>query len=166
MPEAELSLLFLRPLNRLKIRYIVSGSVASILYGEPRFTNDLDLVVVLQPDDIRRLIEAFPAPDFHVPPEETIATEMERTQKGQFNLIHSGTGFKADFYTAGRDEFNAWAFRNARKMDFMDEVVMVAPRNVSLSASWNLSGKAVRKNICATSAPCLRCPASKSTGRI
>ena len=34
MPEPELSLLFLRPLNRIGGRYIVSGSVASILYGE------------------------------------------------------------------------------------------------------------------------------------
>ena len=36
MPEAELALLFLRPLHRLGLRYVVSGSVASILYGEPR----------------------------------------------------------------------------------------------------------------------------------
>ena len=62
MPEAELSLVFLRPLNRLGLRYIVSGGVASILYGEPRFTNDVDLVVFLRHEDIRRLAEAFPAP--------------------------------------------------------------------------------------------------------
>lgn len=120
-------MLFLRPLNRLQIRYIVSGSVASILYGEPRFTNDLDLVVFLRPDDIRRLIVAFPVPDFYVPLEATIAAEIARTHKGQFNLIHTGTGFKADFYTTGQDEFNAWAFRNARKMEFNGEVVIVAP---------------------------------------
>jgi hypothetical protein len=41
MPEAELSLVFLQPLNKLGLRYIVSGGVASILYGEPRFTNDV-----------------------------------------------------------------------------------------------------------------------------
>jgi len=38
MPEPELALLFIRPLNRLGIRYLVSGSVAAILYGEPRLT--------------------------------------------------------------------------------------------------------------------------------
>jgi hypothetical protein len=127
MPETELSLLFLSPLNRMGIRYIVSGSIASILYGEPRFTNDLDLVVFLRHDDIQRLVKAFPAPDFYVPPVEVIAVEVARELKGQFNVIHSGTGFKADFYTTGRDEFNAWAFRNARKMDFMGELVTVAP---------------------------------------
>jgi hypothetical protein len=40
MPEPELSLLFVRPLNQIGARYIICGSVASILYGEPRLTND------------------------------------------------------------------------------------------------------------------------------
>ena len=127
MPEAELSLIFLCPLNQLGVRYIVSGSVASILDGEPRFTNDLDLVVFLRPDDIRRLIEAFPSPDFFVPAEEIIAAGIARPQRGLFNVIHVTTGFKADIYTTGRDEFNAWAFRHARKMDFKGEAIAVAP---------------------------------------
>jgi hypothetical protein len=42
MPEAELFLLFIRPLNRAGIRYVIGGSVAAIFYGEPRFTNDVD----------------------------------------------------------------------------------------------------------------------------
>src|SRR6185295_8257834 len=103
MPEAELSLVFLRPLNRLGLRYIVSGSVAAILYGEPRFTNDVDLVLFLRHEDIRRLAEAFPAPEFYVPPEEVIAAEIARPVKGQFNVLHVTTGFKADIYTTGRD---------------------------------------------------------------
>jgi hypothetical protein len=127
MPEAELSLMFLRPLNQLGLRYIVSGSIAAILYGEPRFTNDLDVVVFLRHDDIRRLAEAFPSPDFYVPPAEVIATEITRPEKGLFNVIHVPTGFKADIYTTGRDEFNAWAFRHARKMDFKGEEISVAP---------------------------------------
>jgi hypothetical protein len=54
MPEPELSLLFVRPLNLIGARYIVSGSVASTLYGEPRLTNDVDFVVFLRGPDIRR----------------------------------------------------------------------------------------------------------------
>jgi hypothetical protein len=127
MPEAELSLLFLRPLNRLGVRYIVGGSIASILYGEPRFTNDLDVVVFLRQDDIQRLADAFPSPEFYVPPQEIISAEIARPQNGQFNVIHISTGFKADIYTTGRDDFNAWAFRHARKMDFKGETIVVAP---------------------------------------
>ena len=42
MPDPELSLLFLPPLNRLGVKYVISGSVAAILYGEPRLTHDVD----------------------------------------------------------------------------------------------------------------------------
>lgn len=45
MPEPELSLLFVRPLNQLGVRYLVSGSVAAILYGEPCLIHDGDFVV-------------------------------------------------------------------------------------------------------------------------
>ena len=127
MPEPELSLLFLRPLNQLGVRYIVGDSVAAMLYGEPRLTHDVDLVVFLRMEDIWRLREVFPAPAFYLPPDEVIAAEIGRPQKGQFNVIHSETGFKADFYTAGQDDFNAWAFRHARKMEFQGEPVSVAP---------------------------------------
>ncbi len=127
MPEPELSLLFVRPLNRIGARYIVSGSVASILYGEPRLTNDVDFVIFLHDSDIARLREAFPPPEFYVPPAEVIAAEIVRPTKGQFNVIHADTSFKADFYLAGRDELNAWAFRNSRKMEYRGEPIVVAP---------------------------------------
>jgi hypothetical protein len=127
MPEAELSLLFLRPLNKLGVRYIVGGSIASMLYGEPRFTNDVDVVVFLRNEDIPRLMEAFPSPEFYLPTAEIIAAEIARPQNGQFNALHVATGFKADMYTTGRDEFNAWAFRNARKMEYNGEIIVVAP---------------------------------------
>jgi hypothetical protein len=45
MPEPELFLLFVHPFNRVGLRYIVSGSVAAIFYGEPRLTHDVDFVV-------------------------------------------------------------------------------------------------------------------------
>jgi hypothetical protein len=127
MPEAELSLTFVRPLNWLGLRYIVSGGVAAILYGEPRFTNDVDVVLFLRYEDIPRLTEAFPSPQFYVPPAEVIAAELARPSKGQFNILHVDTGFKADIYTTGRDDFNAWAFRNSRMLEFKGETVRVAP---------------------------------------
>jgi hypothetical protein len=127
MPEAELSLLFVRPLNRLGVRYIVCGSVAAILYGEPRLTHDVDFVVFLRHEDVRRIEESFPSPSFYVPSTDVIAAEIARDQKGHFNVIHADTGFKADFYTSGRDELNAWGFRNARKLEYQHEPLVVAP---------------------------------------
>ena len=127
MPEPELSLLFVRPLNWLGVRYIVSGSVAAILYGEPRLTHDVDFVVFLRNEDVSRLREVFPPTDFYLPPSEVIQGELAREQRGHFNVIHTDTGFKADFYLAGREEFHAWAFRHARRMEYRGEPLIVAP---------------------------------------
>jgi hypothetical protein len=127
MPEAELSLLFVRPLNGLGIRYMVSGSVASTLYGEPRFTHDVDFVVFLQYKDIADLRRIFPSPEFYVPPTEVIAAEISRESKGQFNVLHADTAFKADFFTGGRDELQAWGFRHKRQMNYFVEPLITAP---------------------------------------
>lgn len=42
MQELNLFLIFTERLNKLKIPYIITGSVASIVYGEPRVTHDFD----------------------------------------------------------------------------------------------------------------------------
>jgi hypothetical protein len=127
MHEPELFLLFVRPLNRAGIRYVVSGSVAAIFYGEPRLTHDVDFVVFLNANDIQKLFEAFPEKDFYLPPKETILAETARSNNGHFNLIHRDTGFKADFYPTGRDELNASAFHGKREVEFEGEKIILAP---------------------------------------
>lgn len=127
MPEPELFLLFVRPLNRAGIRYIVTGSVAAIFYGEPRLTHDVDFVVFLNEGEVHRLAELFPAADFYLPPPEIILAETAREKRGHFNIIHLDTGFKADIYPPGRDELNAWAFRGKRRVTFENETVVIAP---------------------------------------
>lgn len=127
MPESELYLLFVRRFNGAGIRYIIGGSVAAIFYGEPRFTNDLDVVVFLNEADIRRLPEIFPPSDFYVPPAEAIMAEVGREGHGHFNIIHMDTSFKTDVYPTGRNEFNAWAFRNKRRIEFQGETLVLAP---------------------------------------
>lgn len=131
MPEPDLFLLFVRPLNRAGIRYVVGGSVAAIYYGEPRLTHDVDMIVFLNANDLRQLMDAFPVKDFYLPPPETMLAEIRRERAGHFNLIHRDTGFKADMYPTGRDELNAWAFRGQRGVEFEGEsVALAAPEYV------------------------------------
>src|SRR5438874_1464833 len=127
MPEPELFLLFVRPFNRAGIRYVVTGSVAAIFYGEPRLTHDVDFVVFLNRVDIQKLAELFPSPDFYLPPAETMATEAQREQRGHFNIIHIATGFKADLYPMGLDDANAWAFSGRRQVELAGETISLAP---------------------------------------
>lgn len=127
MSETDLFLLFVRPLNRAGIRYVIGGSVAAMFYGEPRFTRDVDMVVFLNESSIRQLPEIFPPADFYLPPSEVIAVEVARQERGQFNIIHLDTTFKADIYPTGRDDFNAWAFRNKRAVTYEGETLVLAP---------------------------------------
>jgi hypothetical protein len=127
MPEHRHTLIFTRRLKELGIRYMVSGSVASSLYGTPRLTMDVDLVAVLFRSHIVKLTEAFPHPEFYCPPAEVIAVEVAREQRGQFNVIHLPTNFKADFYLAGRDPLNVWGLTHTRTAEIAGEPVVFAP---------------------------------------
>jgi hypothetical protein len=44
MEQSELLRYFTTGLEHLGLRYFVTGSVATIFFGEPRFTNDIDIV--------------------------------------------------------------------------------------------------------------------------
>lgn len=127
MRELERILIFTRPLAQLGVRYMATGSVAVIVYGEPRLTHDVDLVVELEALDAARVVRAFPAEFFYCPPEEVIAVEVAREQRGHFNIIEFATGFKADMYVAGGDPLHAWGLKNAREITVESDRLLVAP---------------------------------------
>jgi Nucleotidyl transferase of unknown function (DUF2204) len=127
MPDPDLIEMFVFPLNEQRIRYLVTGSVAAMLYGEPRVTHDIDLVVFLRSGDLERLAKAYPSPEFYLPPAEIISIEMGRQERGHFNVIHPGSALKADFYITNRDEFQAWAFRNAKRYSIQGNTIELSP---------------------------------------
>jgi len=61
MPGLSLTGPFISRLNILEIPYVVTGALASIIYGVPRLTHDLDLVVMMKMEDTDRFIRAFPS---------------------------------------------------------------------------------------------------------
>jgi nucleotidyltransferase AbiEii toxin of type IV toxin-antitoxin system len=134
MTDASLITLFVRPLNQLRIPYMITGGVASVVYGEPRFTRDIDLVIELRPQDARRFAAAWPAAEFYVPPLEVIEEESGRAAHGHFNVIHHQTAMRADIYLPGSDALNAWAFEHtvARRVD-EDEIILAPIEAVILS---------------------------------
>lgn len=42
-------------LSRARVRYLVAGGVAVVLHGHPRFTADLDLILALDPPNVRKI---------------------------------------------------------------------------------------------------------------
>jgi hypothetical protein len=127
MPAPEPLAPFLDPLERLALPYCITGSVASSVYGEPRLTADIDVVLVLGVKDIAALRAAFPGDAYYVPPEETLHLEIARSARGMFNLIHHSTLFKADIYLAARDPLHAWALEHRRRIDLGGRDAWLAP---------------------------------------
>lgn len=104
MEPSELLRYVVDVLERVQVRYLVTGSIATIHYGEPRFTNDIDIVVDLPTEVADRFCAAFPSGDFYVD-ESTIRKAI--AGRGQFNIIHPASGLKIDVMIPARDAFNA-----------------------------------------------------------
>ena len=127
MPDGNLFLLYADRLNRLGVPYMITGSVAATLYGEPRFTHDVDLVIELSDEGARRLASAFPMSEFYCPPLEILISEAHRTHRGHFNLIHHESGLKAYVYLKGREDLHEWGMSHRRTLSADGCVVQVAP---------------------------------------
>ena len=66
LPDAiRVSLVVTRTLEELGIPYLIGGSVASIIHGEPRLTNDIDLVADIKEEQIPQLVSALET-DFYI----------------------------------------------------------------------------------------------------
>jgi hypothetical protein len=106
------------------IDYMIVGSFASTAYGEPRLTLGIDVVLQLAGEQVERLIDAFPDPEFYV--SDSAAREAV-AERGQFNVIHPSSGNKVDFMVARND---AWGqsqlARRVRKLILADLEANVA----------------------------------------
>src|SRR5262245_38059804 len=108
--------LFAQRLGTIGADYMITGATAAILYGQPRLTNDIDVVVALLDEQVPKLISAFPESEFYVPPESVIRVEQSRALRGHFNILHYASGYKADIYLAGNDPLHLWALPLRRRI--------------------------------------------------
>jgi hypothetical protein len=126
--EPDLIRLFVAPLEDSGISsYMVSGSVASIEYGEPRATLDIDLVLLLDRKSSSSLEQLFPDSEFYLPPPEVREVEFKRANRGHFNIIHHTSGLKADCYPSRNHPYLPWAMTNRRRISLMGVDVWFAP---------------------------------------
>jgi len=106
---------------------MVTGVVAAIAYGEPRLTNDVALVVRLEPGGAETLISTFASPEYYVPPLEVIEEERQRPRYGYFNIIHHDTALRADIYLVGDDPLHEWAMARRRTVSIGGDAIWFAP---------------------------------------
>jgi hypothetical protein len=118
---------FASPLVALGLPYMITGGAAAIVYGEPRLTNDLDVVLRMTPGDATEVATAFAAADTYVPPVEVLEVEAGRRLHGHFNVIHGPTSLRADVYLAGEDPLHAWGLERRRTLRVGTLDVSIAP---------------------------------------
>jgi len=104
-------------LEESKKPYLVIGGVAVSVIGEPRMTQDIDLIVSIQKQDISHFLESAIANGFELDIEKELV-KVERT--GTFR-INRGP-FHADIIIASTS-LEKSAFARAQKIRLIDRVV-------------------------------------------
>ena len=118
MSQQELLKLVIARLDEAGVEYMLTGSLASSLQGEPRATHDIHLVIAIRtsPGDVaRRLRAAFPEPEFYLD-EEAIRNAIATAS--MFNMIDTREGNKVDFWVLTADDFDQARFARRTAEDF------------------------------------------------
>jgi hypothetical protein len=121
-------------LETARIPYFVSGSFASSAHGIPRSTNDIDIVIAPTSDQLRVLLEQFPASQF-AKDEEDAFDALSR--KSQFQVIDYGTMWKVDFMIDRQTRFDASRFARRQPIEIAGVRLQTAsPEDILLTKLW------------------------------
>ncbi len=107
----------LQCLEKSLIEYMVVGSIATAVYGEPRLTRDLDVVIRVHEHAVKTFMANFPTSEFYVPPEAIIIQEFSR--RGQFNLLHMKSGLKVDVVVQKGTPHGISEFERRRQLEIL-----------------------------------------------
>jgi hypothetical protein len=94
---------------------MLTGSLAAAWYGAGRATLAIDLVVELQADRIGPLVDAISGPGVYVSPD---AAREALDRESMFNVIDTGTGWKADLIVRKSRPFSRTEFGRRRAVEF------------------------------------------------
>ena len=135
MEQAELLRRAIGALEALRVPYAVVGSIASMAYGEPRSTNDIDIVIGLMPSQVEALCEAFPAPEYYV---SLPAARQALMQGGQFNVIHPASGNKIDFLTPPHNPWGRKQLQRRQRVEIVPGVIgyTASPDDIIVGKMW------------------------------
>ncbi len=120
-------------LEKLHVRYLIGGSLASTLHGMVRTTQDSDIVAELRPEHVgvfvRELID-----EFYI--DEDLITKAI-AQRSSFNIIHRDSFFKVDlFIPKGRpfvEEQLSRAQRQILSLEPFAEAFVATPEDTLLA---------------------------------
>lgn len=119
-------------LKKLDIPYIITGGIAVVVWGRPRFTADIDIVVELLPSKLNNLAAELLKIDKDVYVDKPMM-QKALLDKGEFNFIHSGSGLKVDFWVFKNDAFDkARLKRRIKKNITGTDIFLTSPEDLIL----------------------------------
>ena len=111
--------LVIEALDAAGVEYLIGGAIAEWAWGEPRATQDLDLVVKIPIKAINKLSKELEKRDMLIPAEIILDSILEDRADIPINAIHMYSGLKADLYPMREgDELRQSAFRRRQQVDY------------------------------------------------
>jgi len=120
-------------LDQLDIPYMVTGGIAVLIWGRPRFTADIDIVIELKISNIDALSSALLGiSEFGYVDKDTILEAF--SNNGEFNFIDGTTGVKVDFWVTNKNSPRFLEFKNRVARDVLGhKVYFISPEDLILS---------------------------------
>lgn len=101
-------------LKDLGIPYLITGGIAVVVWGRPRFTADIDVVVHLLPQKLDALAAELLRIDKDAYVDKAMM-QRAHEQRGEFNFIHPASGLKVDFWIMKGDPFSQAVMKRRRR---------------------------------------------------
>ncbi len=117
-------------LDKAKIPYMITGSIACNFYSIPRMTRDIDMIIEIKLSDTKKVYELF-KDDFYIGEEEVTTAVREQ---GMFNIIHNEAIVKVDFIVRKNSEYRRVEFNRRKYFDFEGmKIAIVLPEDLIIS---------------------------------
>ena len=131
-------------LRRFEIPHMLAGSFASSYHGDPRTTQDIDLVIDPSRDALERFVQGLDSERFYVSAEAARAA-FER--RGQFNVVMLESGWKVDLILRKDRPFSRSEFERRRTAEIAGVEVSVASAEDTIVAKleWAQRGESERQ---------------------
>ncbi len=131
-------------LDRADIPYMLAGAFASSYHGDPRTTNDIDLVIAPTRASLETFVRSLDPAAYYVD-EEAALDAFQR--QGQFDVIVLESGWKADLMLRKERAFSRSEFER-RELATIDETqvfVATAEDTIVAKLEWARAGGSERQ---------------------
>jgi hypothetical protein len=131
-------------LDRTKIPYMVTGSLASSAHGRIRASEDFDIVIAPSVEQLRSFLSAFPSDQYYADEQDALESFRHTLQ---FNIIDFATTFKVDLIFKKSREFSRVEFDRRQSYVIGDVTIHIAtPEDILIAKlEWAKLGESERQ---------------------